>query len=220
MAETTPSQRPEHAAVYWRRRVAVLVVSMSVLAGITWSAAVVLGGAAPPGKTAAGRSGLPARSVPQASNAGAATGVQNDVAADRLAVPVRAAGRLCPAGEVVVTVSAPQASYAAWQQPRFVVDVVSWASYPCSFDVGAGHVVLQILTGPVQIWTSAECAEGLASQPVTLHRSVPAVVAMTWDEQYSSVGCPVPGEVAPAGSYTASATDGSAKSNGVTFSIS
>jgi hypothetical protein len=220
MAETTPRQRPERAAVYWRRRVAVLVVSMSVLAGITWSAAVVLGGAAHSGKTAAGQSRLPARSVPQASNAGAATGVQNDVAADKLAAPVRSAGRLCPAGQVVVTVSATRARYAAWQQPKFVVDVVSWASYPCSFDVGAAHVVLQISAGPAQIWTSAECAEGLASMPVTLHRSVPAVVAMTWDEQYSSAGCPVPGEVAPAGSYAASATGGSAKSNEVTFSIS
>jgi hypothetical protein len=221
MAETTPpSQRPERAAVYWRRRVAVLVVSMSVLAGITWSAAVVLSVAARPGKAAAGRSALAARSVPQTSNAGAAAGVQNDVAADKLAVPGRPAGRLCPAGEVVITLSDTQASYAAWQQPRFVVDVVSWASFPCSFDVGAGHVVLQISAGPAQIWTSADCAEGLASQPVTLHRGVPAVVTMTWDEQHSSAGCPVPGQVAPAGTYTARATDGSADSNDVTFSIS
>lgn len=199
---------------------AVLVVSMSVLAGITWSAALVLGSAAHPGTTAAGRSQLPARSGQQASNAGAATGVQNDVAADKLALPVHAAGRLCPAGQVVITLSATQRGYAAWQQPRFVVDVVSWASYPCSFDVGAGHVVLAISAGPVQIWTSADCAEGLASQPVTLHRSVPAVVAMTWDEKHSSAGCPVPGQVAPAGSYTARAADGSADSNDVTFSIS
>jgi hypothetical protein len=220
MAETTPSQRQESAAVYWRRRVAVLVVSMSVLAGITWSAALVLGGAAHSGAAAAGRSRQPARSVPQASNAGAATGVRNGVAADKLAVPAHAAGRSCPAGEVVITLSATQPSYAAWQQPRFVVDVVSWASDPCSFDVGAGHVVLAISAGPAQIWTSADCAEGLASQPVTLHRSVPAVVAMTWDEQHSSAGCPVPGQVAPAGSYTARATDGSADSNNVTFSIS
>jgi hypothetical protein len=220
MAETTPRQRQARAAVYWRRRATVLVISMSVLAGITWSAAAVLGGAAHPAKAAAG-SRLPASPVPQASTGGAVTGLHNDVAADsRLAQPVRPAGRSCPAADVVVTLSATQASYTAWQQPEFVVDVVSWASYPCSVDVGAAHVLMQISAGPSQVWTSADCAEGLASQLTTLHRSVPAVVNMTWDEQYSSPGCPVPGKAAAAGSYAARATDGSAVSNDVTFTIS
>jgi len=221
MAETAPRQRPERAAVYWRRRVAVLVIALSVVAGITWSAAAVLGGVAHPGTAAAGQSRLPARPFSGASSAAAVPGAQNAVAADsRLAVPVRPAGRSCPAADVVVTLSATHSSYSAWQQPEFVVDVVSWASYPCSFDVGAAHVLLRISAGAAQIWTSADCAEGLASEPATLHRSVPAVVAMTWDEHYSSAGCPVPGQVAPAGSYTARATDGSAVSNDVTFSIS
>ena len=222
MAETTPRQRQERSAVYWRRRAAVLVISMSALAGITWSAAAVLGGAAHRGQNAAGQSGLAPRALPQASiGGGAATGVQNDAAAaSKLAVPVHPAGRLCPASDVVVTLSATRTSYSAWQQPEFLVDVVSWASYPCSFDVGASHVLLQISAGPARIWTSAECAEGLASQPTTLHRSVPSVVAMTWDEQYSSAGCPVPGRVVATGSYTARATDGSAVSNDVTFTIS
>jgi hypothetical protein len=221
MAETTPRQRPERTAVYWRRRVAVLVISMSLLAGITWSAAIVLGGAAHPGKAAAGKSRLPAGPLAQASSSGPANGAHDAVAADsRLAQPVRPAGRVCPAGDVVVTLSATQASYPAWQQPEFVVDVVSWASYPCSLDVGAAHVLLQISAGPSPVWTSADCAEGLASQPATLHRSVPAVVSITWDGHYSTPGCPVPGRPAPPASYTARATDGSAASNDVTFTIS
>lgn len=219
MAATTPSQRPDRAAVYWRRRVVVLVISMSVLAGITWSTAALLGGGVPAGHAAASRPQLPA-GVRQSSSAGAAAALQDNVAAaNRLAVPVRSAGRPCPVADVVATLSATQPSYSAWQQPEFVVDVVSWANYPCSFDVGAGHVLLQISAGQVQVWTSADCAEGLASQPTTLHRSVPAVLAMTWDKQYSSAGCPVPGRVATAGSYTARATDGSAVSNEVTFTI-
>jgi hypothetical protein len=120
----------------------------------------------------------------------------------------------------VVTISATQASYSAWQQPQFTVNVVSLASYPCSFDIGAAHVVLQISAGPAQVWTSADCAEGQASQLAPLHRGVPAVVPMTWDEQYSSTGCPVPGRAAAPGSYTARATDGSAISPDVSFTIS
>jgi hypothetical protein len=216
MAEKALGPRSERAAVYWRRRVAVLVISMSVLAAISWSAAALLGGTAPAGKAATGRPELQQRGLqPAASSA-----VEGNAAADsKLAVPVRTASRSCPLGDVVVALSATQASYSAWQQPQFAVDVVSLASYPCSFDVGAAHVILQISTGPAQVWTSADCAEGQASQPVTLRRSVSTVLDMTWDEQYSSTGCPVPGRTALAGSYTARATDGSAISPDVTFAI-
>ncbi len=96
---------------------------------------------------------------------------------------------------------------------------MSTASHSCSFDIGARHVELQISAGGKQIWTSADCAEGLAVQVTTLHRGVPDVVPMTWDDQYSSAGCPMPGRAAPAGSYTAKATAGSTASNAVTFRI-
>jgi hypothetical protein len=221
MAENALGPRPERAAVYWRRRVAVLAISMSVLAGITWSTAALVGGAGLSGKTAMGRPGLTDRRTSQASGAVVtSSGGQNNVAAESgLAVPAQGS-RSCPVGDVVVTLSATQASYSAWQQPQFAVDVVSLASYPCSFDIGAAHVVLQISADSAQVWTSADCAEGLASRPATLRRSVPAVVAMIWDEQYSSAGCPVPGRAVVAGSYTARATDGSAISPDVSFTIS
>jgi hypothetical protein len=220
MAEKALGPGPERPAVYWRRRVAVLVISMSVLAGISWSAAFLLGGVDGARKAAAGRPRPPDQSLQQSSTV-ASSGVQSNVAAEsKLATPGRPASRSCPVGDVVVSLTATQASYSAWQQPQFAVDVESVASYPCSFDVGAAHVVLQISAGPGQVWTSANCAEGEASQPTTLRRSVPTVVPMTWDEQYSSAGCPVPGRAAPAGSYTARATDGSAMSPDVAFTIS
>jgi hypothetical protein len=220
MAEKALGQRPERAAVYWRRRVAVLAISMSVLAGITWSAAALLGGAGSSGKAASGRSRLTDQPLSRASSAVTSSGSQNNISAEsRLAVPAQG-NRSCPVGDVVVTLSATQASYSAWQQPQFAVDVVSLASYPCSFDIGAAHVVLQVSAGSAEVWTSADCAEGQASQLATLRRSVPAVVAMIWDEQYSSAGCPVPGRAVAAGSYTARATDGSAISPDVTFTIS
>jgi hypothetical protein len=222
MDEPALRKRPERAAVYWRRRVAVLVISMSVLGGITWSAAAVLSSAANAGKAAAGRAGLAAGSSQHGSSAGARSSAgQNGVSADSgVAVPVRPTGPPCPASDVAVTLSATRPSYPAWQQPAFAVDVKSSAGFACSFDIGSGHVLLQISAGAAQVWTSADCAEGLASEPVTLNRSVPAVLTMTWDAQYSSVGCPVPGRAAPAGTYTAKATDGSVVSNDVTFTIS
>jgi hypothetical protein len=115
--------------------------------------------------------------------------------------------------------SASQPRYSRQQIPEFDIDVVSAVGSSCTFDVGARHVLLQISAGPAHVWTSADCAEGLATRLATLDRGVPDVVQMTWDDQYSSAGCPVPGHAAPSGSYTAVATADSAASNSVTFQI-
>jgi hypothetical protein len=125
----------------------------------------------------------------------------------------------CPVADVTLTLSVSQPSYSGQQIPGFDVGVVSSAGYSCAFDVGSAHVLLHISAGGAQIWTSAECAEGLAVQVATLHQGIPAVVAMTWDDQYSSAGCPMPGRAAAAGIYTARASVGSTSSNGVTFRI-
>lgn len=112
-----------------------------------------------------------------------------------------------------------QASYPIRQTPEFEVDVVSTARQSCSFDIGAAHVLLKISSGPVRIWTSADCAEGEASLVTMLHRGVPTVVPITWNGQRSAPGCPVPGTAAARGSYTAVASDGQERSNAVVFRI-
>jgi hypothetical protein len=204
--------------VYWRRRGVALLGSLAVLIGLSWAATWAVGSLARPGRVADGsiRSGT-ARS----GSAGAATsltklGVPDATSAERAAP---AALPSCPAADVRLSLSASQPSYSVQQIPQFDVDVVSTAGYSCTVDVGARHVLLQISAGQAQIWTSADCAEGLAVRLATLHRGVPTVVPMTWDDQYSSAGCPMPGRAAPAGSYTARATLGSAASNSVTFRI-
>jgi len=189
------------AAVYWRRRLVALLLGLAVLTAGTWAVAGLVSGAARTGKLAAFSAGRDTSGRTTATVLG------------------RAAQPSCPAATVVLTVFTSQGIYSAWQQPQFVVGVVSTASYACAFDIGAGHVQLRIAAGSAQIWTSVQCAEGQASQLVTLHRGVPTVVTMTWDEQYSAPGCPRPGRPAPAGSYSATASDGSSGSNSVGFRL-
>lgn len=112
-----------------------------------------------------------------------------------------------------------QGNYASGQSPQFQIDVVSTASQSCLFDIGAKHVVLEVLAGRKVVWTSAQCAEGTASLIATLHRGVPTIVPMTWDGRRSSPGCPVPGSAARRGTYTAVATDAKLKSNAITFRL-
>lgn len=208
-----------------------LVVGLSVLAVPAWastSLSRVLGHEKPAGDgrfrhAQRGTAATRQPRHPDPAEAGVLTGVAAASAASAVGQPTAPTRRTppgCPAADVVVSLLATQAAYSARQLPEFAVDVVSTASYTCSLDIGARHVVLQISAGPALIWTSADCAEGQASQATTLRRGVPAVVPMTWDEQYSTAGCPVPGRAALPGSYTATAADGSAVSNAVTFRIS
>jgi hypothetical protein len=219
------------ATVYWRRRVAVLLVGFSVLAGVSWAAAAGVESLVRPDGTATGRDGSAAMSP--GGSAGplerraslAQVGVADATSATRAASAGRPAARAggslktCPAGDVVLTLIDSAPSYPVQLLSEFTVDVASTAGYSCTFDIGARHVVLQISAGTAAVWTSAECAEGPAIQLATLHRGVPTVVPMTWDDEYSSAGCPVPGRTAPAGRYTAKATAGSVASNSVAFRI-
>jgi hypothetical protein len=207
-------------AVYWRRRSLALLASLSVLIGVSWTVAWAVGSlsrsAARPNRSAAASAhgGYVARA---AEPAGLTQLGVPDATSARRAAP--AALPSCPVAAITLSLTASRPDYSVRQLPEFDIGVVSSAGYSCNFDIGARHVLLQISAGAAQIWTSADCAEGLAAQLATLHRGVPHVMSMTWDDQYSAAGCPLPGRAAPAGSYTARATVGSAASNGVTFRI-
>jgi hypothetical protein len=196
--------------VYWRRRAAALLASLSVLIGLSWAITWGFDKLTRPASRPASVVGAPRIS------GSTQLGVPDATSVSRVA---GAALRTCPVADIQLRVSASEPSYSRQQVPQFDVDVVSTAGYSCSFNVGARHVLLQISAGSAQVWTSADCAEGLASRLATLRRGVPDVVEMTWDDEYSTAGCPMPGRAAPSGSYTARATADSAASNGVTFRI-
>lgn len=216
-------ERPA-ATIYWRRRFVTLVVGLSVLALIAWAFSGSLGGSTPATSGAATRTvhgSLPKQTAPSpapAAGQGGATG-RGKAPAKRSGATAAGGPLPCPAGSVVLSLFSSQASYPIRQTPEFEVDVVSTAGQSCSFDIGAGHVLLQISSGSLRIWTSADCAEGAASLVTELRRGVPTVVPITWNGQRSAPGCPVPGSAAPRGGYTAVASDGPERSNAVIFRI-
>jgi hypothetical protein len=226
MGSTTVRQimpdRPT-ASTYWRRRFIALVVSLSVLALITWALSGAFGGSSPAANTAATRQvhgHLPPSQPPKAGGAQHSPGTDSDShPARQQSTPALAAPRPCPSGDVVLSLFSSQASYTIRQTPEFEVDVVSTAPQTCTFDIGARHVWLEVKAGPLVIWSSAECAEGEASLIAELQRGVPTVVPIGWDGQRSGPGCPGPGTAAASGSYSAVATDGAGVSNEVPFRI-
>lgn len=196
--------------VYWRRRAVALLASLSVLIGLSWAVTWGVGELTRPASRPASAGAATRLTRPTQLGVPDATSARR---AESAALPA------CPVADIELSLAASQPSYLPQQLPEFKVDIISTADYSCTFDVGARHVLLEISAGTAHVWTSADCAEGLASRLATLHRGVPDVVEMTWDDQYSTAGCPMPGRAAPSGSYTATAAADSAVSKGVTFQI-
>lgn len=219
------------ASMYWRRRFMVLVIGLAVFALAAWTLSDALkvapGTSAPvaprPGQSGHGlapgngtqqasRSSAPARTRPRPRPSPTASGT---VRGFRGFQPP-----FCARSSIVLSLSATQARFGPRQVPDFSLSVVSTQPTACSFNVGSGHLALVIKEGPERIWSSADCVSGTPSLVSALRRGVPTVVAIGWNRKTSSPGCTSPARLAPAGSYTGYAVDGSITSAPVTFRLS
>mgnify|MGYP001418044980 CR=1 FL=1 len=128
--------------------------------------------------------------------------------------------RPCRPGDVVLSLSASQASYGPGQLPEFDVDVVSTAARTCAFDVGPRYLALAVTARGKRIWSSADCVGGRGSLLTSLARGVPTVLPVSWDRETSAPGCTGPSRPAPGGSYAVTASDGGVASKSVPFTLS
>jgi hypothetical protein len=232
--------RNPQAAVYWRRRFVALMIGLAVLALIAWAFSGAIGGGGPAAGTSSGSSGS-GRSQQGHGGSGANGGGSQAGAAAATTPASRGAGSRtragsatgrprrrttaarpnpCHHGDVVLSLSSSQESYSANQLPQFSVDVVATGRQTCTFNVGASHVALVIRSGPVRVWSSADCVQGAGDLVSDLQRGVPTMLSISWNRQASSPGCPAPASRMPAGAYTATVADGSLASNTVDFRIS
>jgi hypothetical protein len=151
----------------------------------------------------------------QARDGGDAPGQLAVFAPQRVTHPARA----CRAGNIVISLAVAQDSYGKGQMPEFDVDVVSTGTRTCGFNVGARRLSVVVRAHGKQLWASADCAAGRTKLTTDLARGVPVIVPVTWNRQTSARACQGDGAQAPAGSYTASASDGAAASNPVRFTL-
>jgi hypothetical protein len=215
------------------------MIGLAVLALIAWAFSGAIGGGGPAAGTSSGSSGSGVSQQGRGGNGGtgqagggsggragpAAHGAAGrDHAGSTAGRPrgrAAAAGpKSCRHGDVVLSLSSSQESYSVGQLPQFSVDVVATARQTCTFNVGASHVALVIRSGPVRVWSSADCVQGAGDLVSELQRGVPTMLSISWNRQASSPGCPTPAAQMPAGVYTATVADGSLASNTVDFRIS
>lgn len=213
-----PLERPT-ASTYWRRRFVALLIGLSALALVTWALSGAMGGSTPAVNAASTKSAHGDLPSPGTHGGGAGQHTQGSSGAPQQHNASAGPPRPCPAADVVLSVFSSQASYTLRQTPEFEVNVVSVGSQTCTFDIGARHVWLQITTGPVRVWSSAQCAESEASMVTQLHRGIPTILPIGWNGEISGPGCPGPSTKAASGTYVAVASDGPGRSNALEFHL-
>jgi hypothetical protein len=213
------------------------MIGLAVLALIAWAFSGAIGGSGPAAGTSGSSSGsgtsqqghggtgqggggqAGSATTPAAHGAGSRTPAGSTAGRPR-GRATDGRPKPCHHGDVVLSLSSSQENYSADQLPQFSVDVVATARQTCTFNVGASHVALVIRSGPVRVWSSADCVQGAGDLLSDLQRGVPTTLSISWNRQASSPGCPAPASPMPAGAYTAMVADGWLASNTVDFRIS
>lgn len=172
---------------------------------------------APP--SAQGSVSLPASPTPSAT----ASQAQKKPAAGRPAKaeakPAGQPGGVCPARDIVLTLSVSKPAYARGARPVFLIDIVSTDAAACAFDTGRKSLRVVITGGTRATWDSGACLRGATAHVEHLRRGVPSVVSIVWDRRLRPAACTTAEVAAPAGRYEAMAVDGSAVSPARAFTL-
>lgn len=84
------------------------------------------------------------------------------------------------------------------------VDVTNVGGSPCGTDLGPAGRAVVVADGGQRLWSSNDCPAGDPThRTVRLGAGERASFSVTWDGRTSAPGCPSPGEVLHAGTYSA-----------------
>src|ERR1700689_2696809 len=201
---------------YWRRRALTLALGLGLLAVLVWAFTGSGGGGPPiPGPTGsqqptpqpgAAYSAVP--TAPPATQGSLKTPAATRTAGTRPSPSAQAdaaagsggkggkdggsgsgSGGTCSPGAVVLSLFSSKPSYAAGEDPRFVVYVVSTAPAACTFDLGPAKLRVQVMSAGRIVWDSADCPRGDSTRVATLRRGVPSQESVTWKRTITLPGC-------------------------------
>lgn len=224
MSSLTHPVGPQGSGVYWRRRVALLLV-VAVLAALTVFTLSRVGG---DDASAA----APAADEPPAAGQADDTGQDDDTASDpatetdeaepgedAAAADPEAELRACSAEQLQVVATADAGSYAAGTTPQLGVAVRNTGEQACEVDLGDAVVGLLVVSGADRIWSSDDCEDGDAASVVTVDAQGEQAVTVEWPRSRSAEGCPGDLPEPRAGTYQLTATVGETTSAPLSFTL-
>ena len=196
---------PEPSSVYWVRRLAILVVLLTVAVGAWWLLGAVTGGSST-------STSEPAPTATLADVPDAAASAQPTVAAEPVA---------CPDSVIAVEATTDASTYKVGNSPRLTLSITNTGTVACNRDVGPKANELEITSGGYHVWSSDDCNASNKSVVSLLEAGETVASSITWNGRLSQKGCPDgKGAKAKAGRYDVQARNGKVKSDPTPFALS
>jgi len=197
---------PEPPSVYWVRRVAILVVLITVVVGIWWLFGALTGSSTP--------TSTEATPAPTASTA-------VDPAAAATAAPVVPAEPVaCPDSVIVVEATTDASTYRVGEKPKLTLTITNTGDVPCIRDVGPKANELEITSGGYHVWSSDDCNASGKSKEAVLEPGQKVASSITWTGRLTQKGCPDgEGAKAKAGRYDLEGRNGKVRSEQTPFAL-
>lgn len=210
---TSLTRGPLPPRVYWRRRIFVLLLALTLVFvfasllgvgsdGSSDDDGVARQAAAEPKRSAKepSRSPTAARTTPgnrqgkkQRPTSGPTLGPTSE--APVLAEPTGP----CVDGDILIAPSVGGA--VAGSEVMVVLQLRTLMAEACTWRVSSSHVTLKIYSGSDDIWSSLECPSAVPVQDVVVRRTVTSTIGVVWDARRSDDSCSAPTDWALPGFY-------------------
>jgi hypothetical protein len=205
---------PLPTAVYWRRRLLVLVGTLGVLSGGGWLGVAAVTGGSPPDTVVAGsttEAAVPTPALEQVLPSLAAVQVPtiapstSSSAPPTTAAPAPAApvsGGPCSDAMIGLEVRADPPSTPVGSKPTFDLVVTNVSTVACvrPLDKGLQEIVLVDAAGN-RVWGSNDCYPEASTDPRTLQPGESVILPVLWSGLSSTPGCAGGRAAPPAGGY-------------------
>lgn len=197
---------PEPPSVYWVRRIAVVLVALTVLAALWW--------------LVAGRSSSDATANPGVSSSPSATPSTSATPAPSSTSTVAPdPTNLCADNSIGVSATTDSSTYPVGATPRLTLTIQNIGSFACTRDIGPKANALTITTGGFPVWSSDACNASKTTKLSVLEAGEKVASSITWDGRVSSEDCDKQGAVAKAGSYDVTGSNDLVQSDKTPFAL-
>ena len=197
---------PEPPSVYWVRRLAVVLVVLTVLVALWW--------------LVAGRSSSDAAVSPGAtSSPSAAPASSVTPAASSTTVAAPDPSNLCPDTSIGVSATTDSSTYPVGATPRLTLTIQNIGTFACTRDIGPKANSLAITSGGFPVWSSDACNPSQTTKLSVLGAGEKVASSITWDGRLSSSDCKKQGAVAKAGTYDLTGSNDLVQSDKTPFAL-
>ena len=197
---------PEPPSVYWVRRIAVVLVVLTVLAALWWLVA---------GRSSSGSNASPA--VTSAPSAAPTSGASAAASPTTAAAPDPS--NLCPDTSIGVSATTDSSTYPVGASPRLTLTIQNIGTFACTRDIGPKANSLAITSGGFPVWSSDACNASQTSKLSVLNAGEKVASSITWDGRLTSANCKKQGAQAKAGTYDLTGSNNLVQSDKTPFAL-